>query len=256
MLENKLLLLSGNDIPFEQAQLIIHPPKIKQIAYIGEDNFYTGCQFLTFSKDKIKKQDKNNLQSLNDFDILMTIIRSKEAVVRHKKVCMELVLSLLFPNYKLDLLPNSILLSELDNNNKTIQRHTIDKDNFQTFKKYIKTIFCLQDETAGSDSKYNPAGPQAQAIVQKFKMRDQRLAKIKGQKDEHICILMRYVSVLAVGQSKNMNELLQYTVYQLTDEYRRFKLKDNFDHYVALKLAGAKDIEEQEYWMNNIHPDK
>ena len=256
MLENKLLLLSGNDIPFEQAQLIIHPPKIRQIAYIGQDDFYTGCQFLTFSKDKIKKQDKNNLQFLNDFDILMAIIKSKEAIVIHKKVCMELVLSLLFPNYKLDLLPNSILLSELDKDNNVVQRHIIDKDNFQIFRKYVKTIFCLQDENAGGGNKYNPAGPQAAAIVQKFKLRDEKLAKLKGQENQHISILMKYVSILAVGLSKNMNELLQYTVYQLTDEYRRFKLKDNFDHYVSLRLAGAKDVEEQEYWMNNIHPDK
>ena len=248
MLKNKLLLLSGNDIPFEQAQLIIHPPKIKQIAYIGEDDFYTGCQFLTFSKDIIKKEGKNNLESLNDFDILMMVIRDKDATVRHRKVCMELVLSLIFPIYKIDLLPNSILLSQLDEDNKITERHLIDKDNFQIFKKYIKTIFCLQDKQHGS--KYNPSGPQAQAIVQKFKLRDQKLAKIKGlNKDEHINILMRYVSILAVGESKNINELLQYTVYQLFDEYHRFKLKDDFDHYVSFKLAGAKNIEEQQYWM-------
>ena len=131
MLKNKLLLLSGNDIPFEQAQLIIHPPKIKQIAYIGEDDFYTGCQFLTFSKDIIKKEGKNNLESLNDFDILMMVIRDKDATVRHRKVCMELVLSLIFPIYKIDLLPNSILLSQLDEDNKITERHLIDKDNFQ-----------------------------------------------------------------------------------------------------------------------------
>ena len=37
---NDLLLLSGNDIPFEQAQISIHQPTIKEIAYIGEENFF------------------------------------------------------------------------------------------------------------------------------------------------------------------------------------------------------------------------
>jgi len=41
----------------------------------------------------------------------MMVIRDKDATVRHRKVCMELVLSLIFPIYKIDLLPNSILLS-------------------------------------------------------------------------------------------------------------------------------------------------
>ena len=32
---NKLLLLSGNDIPFVEAQMIIHQPSLKEIAYVG-----------------------------------------------------------------------------------------------------------------------------------------------------------------------------------------------------------------------------
>jgi len=34
-MENELLYISGNDIPFESARLILHQPKIKEIAYIG-----------------------------------------------------------------------------------------------------------------------------------------------------------------------------------------------------------------------------
>ena len=45
-MENDLLLLSGNDIPFYGAQVSIHQPTIKEIAYIGEEAFYTGCEFL------------------------------------------------------------------------------------------------------------------------------------------------------------------------------------------------------------------
>ena len=36
-----LMLLSGIDIPFPQAQLIITVPKIKDIALIGEQEFLT-----------------------------------------------------------------------------------------------------------------------------------------------------------------------------------------------------------------------
>ena len=37
---NDLLLLSGNDIPFIEAQVNIHQPSIKEIAYIGEESFF------------------------------------------------------------------------------------------------------------------------------------------------------------------------------------------------------------------------
>lgn len=38
-MDNDLLLLSGNDIPFMEAQITIHQPTIKEIAYIGRKYF-------------------------------------------------------------------------------------------------------------------------------------------------------------------------------------------------------------------------
>ena len=34
-MKNELLYISGNDIPFEEARLILHQPTIKEIAFIG-----------------------------------------------------------------------------------------------------------------------------------------------------------------------------------------------------------------------------
>ena len=38
-----LTLLSGIDIPFEEAHLIIHQPTLKEISIIRENNFFIGC---------------------------------------------------------------------------------------------------------------------------------------------------------------------------------------------------------------------
>lgn len=251
---NPLLLLSKNDIPFEQAQLIIHQPILKQIAYIGEETFFTGCKYLNFSKENLSEQDKNNLDKLTNFEVLMTIMRNKDIVVKKSKICMLQVLALLFPDYKIDLLPMSIRIFKKDDD--AIEQHLIDKENFESFRKIVSQMFCLQD-MEGSKSKYNPAGPQARAIVQKFKQREKKLAKIRqrGHENETVSILSQYISILAVGQKKDMNGLLQYTVYQLFDEFRRFRLKQDFDIYVKAKMAGAKDLEDVKNWMENIHSD-
>jgi len=45
--------LSGNDIPFIGAKTSIHQPKIKEIAFLGEEVFYLGSNFLCFSKDNL-----------------------------------------------------------------------------------------------------------------------------------------------------------------------------------------------------------
>ena len=62
---DELLLLSGNDIPFPEARLTIHQPRLREIAYITEQRFWPGCELLKFNKvargldydDKIKVKD-------------------------------------------------------------------------------------------------------------------------------------------------------------------------------------------------------
>lgn len=44
-MNNDLLLLSGNDIAFTEAQLTVHQPIIKEIAYIGEETFLWDANF-------------------------------------------------------------------------------------------------------------------------------------------------------------------------------------------------------------------
>lgn len=248
---NNLLLLSGQDLPFEQAQLVIHVPTIKEIALIGEDTFFTGCQYLTFSKNNLQDKDKNYLDNHTSFEILMTIMRNDDIVIKKGKTCMKLVLLLMFPDYQINFLPTSILLSK--KTDQGVERHMIDKDNFESFRNIVSKMFCLKGAQT-SKNKYNPGGPQAKALVEKFKQRERKLAKIKNQnEDTNISILLQYVSILAVGVGQNINTLMQYTIYQLFDEFRRFRMKQDSDLYIQGKLAGAQNLDDVENWMSDIH---
>ena len=252
---NSLLLLSGNDIPFREAQLVIHQPTLKEIAYIGQEVFFSGCQYLNFSKQKMNEEDKNHLDDFSNFEILMTMIKENDnPVIRKYKTSMQLVLLLLFPQYKIDFLPMSIMISKR-NEQDQIERHLIDQSNFEKFQSIIKQVFCLKKITDDAAEKYNPGGPQAKALVQKFKKRQKKLAELKsqGKKQSSMSIFSQYISILAVGEKKDINQLLQYTIYQLFDEFYRFRLKQNFDIYVQAKMAGANNLEESENWMSDIH---
>ena len=96
-MDNELLLLSGNDIPFIEAQVTIHQPTIKEIAYIGEEAFFTGCELINFSKNILSEQDKMNLEDKTNFDILIAILRERNAVMQKNRNCVEMVLALIFP---------------------------------------------------------------------------------------------------------------------------------------------------------------
>lgn len=245
---NDLLLLSGNDIPFEKAQMVIHQPTIKEIAYIGEEAFFNGCDFLKFSKERLKEEDKIRLEKLTNFDILMSITMTKDAEMQKRKTYMLMVLSLVFPQYTISLNQKFILLKDSEE-----QEFKIDNSNFEDFKQILDEMFCLKTgEGDGAD--YNPQDPLAERIARKLNARRQKISEIKSESQKKISILNRFVSILAVGQQKDMNSLLNYTVYQLFDEFNRYELKMNYDIYFQAKMAGAKDLKEVEDWMKDIHP--
>jgi len=49
----RLALLAGADIPIPELQVAIHQPRIKEIALIGETDFFTGIQCLNINKSMI-----------------------------------------------------------------------------------------------------------------------------------------------------------------------------------------------------------
>ena len=72
--------------------------------------------------------------------------------------------------------------------------------------------------------------------------------------DENFSVYEKFISILAVGLNKSKNDLANYTIYQIRDEFQRFVMKENYNIYIEAKLAGAQDLEEVENWMNEIHP--
>lgn len=247
---NQLLLLSKNDIPFESARLIVHQPSIKQIAYIGQRSFFSGCEYLSFSKNKLKQQDKVRLKDVSDFEILMMILRDQNPIVQSVKENMLLLLTLMFPQYKIQVLPQSFLFVGQDK-----EQHFLDKDTFDEFKSIMIDMYCLQ-QIFGDSVDFNPTGPKAQQIARKIEQGKRKRAKLKGQKEDETSIFGRYISILAVGEHKDINELFNYSVFQLINQFKRFQLKQNYDVYISAKMAGATGMDEADNWTGDLYTRK
>ena len=56
----RLALMAGSDIPIPECRLILHQPSIKEISYLGEDDFFIGVQCLCLHKSMFVK-DKDAL---------------------------------------------------------------------------------------------------------------------------------------------------------------------------------------------------
>ena len=247
---NDLLLLSGNDIPFSAAEITVHVPTIKEIGLIGEELFFMGIQFLNFSKDNLVDVDQREMQQFSDFQILMSIATNNDLNVRTSRAAAEMVLTLLFPEYKITFLPIAIALFKDEKN------YFINQDNFDEFKEILTQVFCLTDIFGQQvQPSYNPGNAVAERLAKQFERYHKKIKEIKSQSTDgqKVSILSRYISILAVGEHKDINSLVNYTIYQLFDEFTRFNLKQQSDMYIQAKMAGAKDLQEVENWMKDIH---
>ena len=154
-----------------------------------------------------------------------------------------MVLALIFPWYTIDIKQDAIVLAKEEEN------HSINNENFEAFKIIFNQMFAFSRDNTRD---YNPSGEIAKRIAEKLQKRHQKLAELNEGKKK-IDILSRYISILAVGEQKDINSLFNLSVYQLFDEFERFKLKMNYDIYFQAKMAGAKDLKEVEDWMKDIH---
>lgn len=241
-------LITGEDIPFIPAEITIHQPRIKEIAYIGENTFFTGSRFLNFSKEDLELEDAEKVKNISDFTILMSLLNHDDLTARWNRNCVEMVLTLMFPEYQIRIMPNMIAFV-LDG-----QNHIVNEENFNEFRHIVARMFSLYDVTKG-EREYNPANDRAASIAAQIKRGRAKAKKLKSMESEgqNDSIISRYISILAVGEQKDINSFKDYTVFQLFDEFQRYCLKMDFDRNIGFRLAGAKDIEQPTDWMKNIH---
>lgn len=242
-----LLLFSGNDIPFISCGVTIHHPTIKEIAYLGEDTFFTGYQMLLISKNILSQEDKVNLETLTNFDILIAILKERNAVMQKNRNCIQMVLMLLFPEYEIILKKDVIILKK-----ENEEEHFLNSNNFEEFQNILRQMFSFGD-TSGVPQDFNPDGPMAARIAEKLKKRHQTLAEKNS--NDNFDIIGRYISVLSVGLSIDIKTFMDYTIYQLFDQIKRYELKIGYDLYIQGQLVGVKDAKEPEDWMKSIHSD-
>ena len=240
---NPLLLQTNRDIPFVLGLCSIHNPRISEIALIGEENFQIGSRFLYFKKNDYDFEDKTDLNDKSDFEILIEIMNSKEYSNFTQKAIM--VLTLLFPSFEITIERRRIKLTRPDG---TVTR--IDDRNYDEFKEIIKEIFILESNEEGAS--FKPANGLAQRIAEKLERGRRKVSKQKGEQLVEKSIYGRMVSVLSVGLQKDKNTLMEYTVYQLLDEYKRFQLKLAFDRNIQARLAGASDLDDPEDWLDYL----
>lgn len=237
-----LALMTGIEVPYPPLQLIIHSPTIKEIAYMGEQEFFTAIQYLCIDKNSVT-QDENVLLNLSNFQILMKVL--EQPASRDKKTAIQTLLMLLFPNNQILIMPRSI---NIVNGNDIIM---IDDNNFEEFQNIVKRVLCMTSMFQGKNVMYNPEGDRAKAIAAKIMKGRQRVAAQRAEKSDSV--LTRYLSILRIGAQIPLSESIEYNLFQLFDQVERYNAYVEWDTDLRVRLAGGKPDKQVESWMRNLY---
>lgn len=241
-MDTRLALMTGVDIPIPECGLSVHQPTIKEISYIGEKDFFIGAQTLTLHK-KMFIQDESVLDNISNFQIFMKIIEEEEMAEKKKSVSQ--LFTLLFPDYKVMFTPQSLLFSK-PGSEMTI----VDENNFDFLQDVLREIFCSKTGLMDQQS-FNPANAKAKEIADKLMRGRQRVAAQKGT--ANVSVFSLYTSILSIGLTLPITEVVNYTMFQIYDLVERYSLYISWDLDVRTRLAGGKPDSQPENWMKNIH---
>ena len=242
-MDTRLALMTGIDFPLNDCALIIHQPSLKEISYIGEQDFFTGIQLMCVNKSMYENSEVD-LSEVTNFSIFMQIINQQE-MKKQKEIVIQ-VLKMLFPAYQILMTPRSILF------NQEGSSFMLDEGNFEVFQKQLGEIFCL---VQGGKQSFNPSGNKAREIAQKLQRAREKVAAQKAKEEGGSgSMFSQYLSVLTVGiGSMSLKDSIELTIYQLYDLIERYSLYINWDLDIRSRLAGAKGEKPIENWMKSIH---
>ena len=241
----RLALMCGTDIPIPECSLTAHQPKLSEIAFIGETDYFIGMQCLCIDKSMLGDFTSQDQGQINNFTVFMTMLAQPE--MKDKKKAVIDTLDLIFGKQKVAFTPHSLIFTAEGQN-----PCTVDETNFEPFQNTLREIFCAKNGPMDQQA-FNPKDAKAKEIADKLMRGRQRVAAQQGA-NEGGSAFARYISILTIGtNTMNIQDVSNLTMFQLYDLIERYFLHLNWDMDIRTRLAGGDPKSQPEDWMKNLH---
>lgn len=245
MQDLRLALMCGTDIPIPECALTAHQPKLSEIAFIGETDYFIGMQCLCIDKSMLGDFSSQDQGQINNFTVFMTMLAQPE--MKDKKKAVIDTLDLIFGKWKVAFTPRSLIFTANEQN-----PCTVDETNFEPFQKTLREIFCVKNGPMDQQA-FNPKDAKAKEIADKLMRGRQRVAAQQSV-NEGGSAFARYISILTIGtNTMNIQDVSNLTMFQLYDLIERYFLHLNWDMDIRTRLAGGDPKSQPEDWMKNLH---
>lgn len=236
---DQITLLAGVDIPIPELRLVITQPILRDIAVIGEGEFFASAYMIskslkdTMDLSDMEKEEQDYWNSRSNLEIL-TLAFSGDAILQLKT---RLFFSLLTPSQVVTFVEDGI--SFVDPDGKEV---IVDSEGFDILSEYLKIILKLDMSDKDVVEDFNPIGSRAEEIAAKLKANRLKVKNLKAS-DGPKAGLASFISAFSIGTGISINTVFDYTIYQFQDLLERFNLFTEFELSTQAKMAGAKDVE-------------
>ena len=220
----------------------VHPLTLREIGRLNEKKYNELVSLITLNPNMLAQSGKTNMDGVTSFDVLAGNSYHSEKFCGKVELALSTVLKedVTFISEQL-----RFFIGELKH------QRFVDKDNFEEIVKVVKLQNKFSDEVKKEKKEMSE---KAKRLAEKRKKGRAQLAKARGQGNASLSSLISAMGVF----TKDINKVLDLTVYQLHDQYERFMRKENYTNSYEQYLVGAdpKKLDLDTHWTSNSKANK
>lgn len=243
---DKLRLLSG--LPIDMGFYKLYPPKLIEVADIGEDVYKSYLASLVFNKEDVKFENisEKDLESISTFDIIMVNCNS------NKDYRCQIESALRF------FIKEEVHFSSNGNvglfyMGEILDERFITRDNFEDLKAALRQICCI--EAVEDEYDLNIEDEEEKKRIIEIKKRQkkakQRELAENGMSSDDLELSDLISALCGASFNLSITDVWDLTMYQFYDQFKRVKLVDDYKIQVQSAMAGA-EVDEMTHWISKI----
>ena len=262
---DKLQRLAGVDVPIPELKVSFHQPTLKEIALVGEDNFFRAVQlFKSCDPEKFREIMINGLEGeelVKQEHVIRTNYTTPWSIFRFQvgsdiivESSLKMFLLLAFPrlvNITLLQQPSIIQLSFKEDEKTRVEM--LNENNFEALQRTVNFLFDTETED-DKKSGLNPIGEQAERIAEKIRLAQEKRnqSSDNGVDSANTSVIGTMASILASSDGISLQEVLDLTFPQLIIQMNRTTLLRSYSTQITLGAFGGLDVDDIVEWQKNL----
>lgn len=233
---DELQIISGVDIPVDPLGLTLHQPRVREIAMLGEQNYFVALSIFKMTKENLRI----DTPEVNNWMVLQESLKQQIDGIKNVRVLISNFLQLFFLS-KATLGPRSIILDSEDG------LVNIEPEQFHILQEVISEVGGAS-LLVPAEEQFKPLNKRAAEIAEKMKKARKRLAA-QQPKPKSQGFLGRYARAVATVTANSLEEVNDMTLLQLNELMQTYLAWEAYDLEIKSRLAGAKGDDKLVHWI-------